>query len=606
QHVAAFRTTLRRLGLRPVAPGPLPPATAWRDACAWERLVETLDALAGVSRALGGRPIELVEFPRLLVAALEPLAIEEPTRRPGAVRALSVLDARGLDFDVVWLLGLDDGTFPAPRAESPLWPDAMKREASRLAAERLRQKLGPRGEGLPLGGVLRTAREASLEDPFLFFLALSMPEHELVVSYPAVNEQGNPTVPSPFLDEIRSAAAVPEERLDPTRLVPDATDACEPGELVARAAHERWSRRPGAPPDRLTSALAEADGALAARAGEIDRRATIEERRTRYFLSPRDGAAKAALADAYVGRLGTDLGRLPERLAAMRWSPHRLEALGACGFKFYARHVLGLDDADEPEAAVDRAERGRLVHDVLARLFTEHERLPADLAAARTLARTLLVARRDAMARAIPAKDPALLDVALGQIAATVDRLVVRIHAEQAACAAAGTAVTYTLEKAVETVLDANGEGPPVLIAGIPDRVEVWRDHGRATRLRVLDYKMSRDTSRYGPLLDPEREMGRTGFQIPVYLLAATAAVADLAPDAIIEGGYHVLLADEPLVEPTGRDVLDLVAERIHALVARARAGRFDVDPAPCDPYCRFRPVCRYQRPPLEDEASGE
>src|SRR5438445_524234 len=82
--------------------------------------------------------------------------------------------ARGLDFDTVHLLGLDDGTFPAPHAENPLWPDAMKRDLNPAAAALLRRKLGARGENLPLAGVLRTAREASLEDPFLFFLALSM------------------------------------------------------------------------------------------------------------------------------------------------------------------------------------------------------------------------------------------------------------------------------------------------------------------------------------------------------------------------------------------------------------------------------------------------
>jgi len=44
------------------------------------------------------------------------------------------------------------------------------------------------------------------------------------------------------------------------------------------------------------------------------------------------------------------------------------------------------------------------------------------------------------------------------------------------------------------------------------------------------------------------------------------------------------------------------VVDRLTALVAGARAGRFDVDPEPCDPYCAFRGVCRYQEPPLAEE----
>src|SRR5207247_2491485 len=272
--------------------------------------------LAGLGRALGMAPLPLGEFLRILLAALEPLQVEDAAERTGSVRALSVLDARGLDFDTVYLLGLDDGTFPAPRGESPLWPDAMKREANRPAAERLRRKLGPRAAGLPLGGLFRTAREASLEDPFLFFLALSMAERELVLSYPEANEQGNPTVPSPFLDEVQATAAgpLPRTALEATALVPPGEECCELAELVGRAS---------VPPE------------------------------------------------------------LAAGLAAMRWTPTRLEALGACGFKFYAREVLGLAPEDDPEAQVGALERGTLAHAVLEALFRAHPRLPADLAAAR-------------------------------------------------------------------------------------------------------------------------------------------------------------------------------------------------------------------------------
>ena len=56
------------------------------------------------------------------------------------------------------------------------------------------------------------------------------------------------------------------------------------------------------------------------------------------------------------------------------------------------------------------------------------------------------------------------------------------------------------------------------------------------------------------------------------------------------------------MIATFSRADLDRVVERIGALVDGARTGRFDVDPDPCDPYCAYRPVCRYQRPPLEEE----
>src|SRR6185503_8031234 len=103
----------------------------------------------------------------------------------------------------------------------------------------------------------------SLEDPFLFFLALSMAEREILLSYPEMNESGNPTVPSPYLDEVRVclSTALPETRLDPTVLVPRAEESCEVAELIGRAALQRWSRGHG--PDRLAPALADARPELA-------------------------------------------------------------------------------------------------------------------------------------------------------------------------------------------------------------------------------------------------------------------------------------------------------------------------------------------------------
>ena len=603
-HVRALRRVLRDLGFRPVPRGALVPATVRRDVRALEGLEEALDQLAGLARTLGMAPIPLAGLLRLLVAVLEPLQVEDPAERTGSVRALSVLDARGLDFDVVYLLGLDDGTFPAPRGESPLWPDAMKREANRAAAERLRRKLGPRAAGLPLGGLFRTAREASLEDPFLFFLALSMAEHEVVLSYPETNEQGNPTVPSPFLDEVQATAAGPLPRTAPdaAALLPPGEECCELAELVGRASLARWPRRTDAPPDRLTSALAAARPDLARRLAAIDRRAALEERRSRYFLCSRGDPRKDALADAFVGRVAVP-PELAARLGAVRWTPTRLEALGACGFKFYAREVLGLVPEDDPEAQVGTLERGTLAHAVLEAFFRAHARLPADLAAARALGRELVAHTRERAARTIVAKDPWLFDVAWRQVAAAVDALIVHEHAEEQAW---GGAPERIVEREVERVLADPRGGPALTLSGTPDRVDLFRDGAAIVRLRVVDYKMSRTATRYAARIDAARELGRTGFQIPVYLLGALGGLDGLADEAALEGGYLVLQAEKmELVREFPRPLLDDMAARITALRARACDGRFDVDPEPCDPYCPYRAVCRYQRPQLEEETAG-
>ena len=107
---------------------------------------------------------------------------------------------------------------------------------------------------------------------------------------------------SPFVDEVAGLVALPRTELDPTALVPPAESCCEVAELVGRAALDRWPRQRDAPADRLTAALVEADPQLAARVAAIDRRAAIEERRSRYFLCARGDPQKDAFADAFVGR----------------------------------------------------------------------------------------------------------------------------------------------------------------------------------------------------------------------------------------------------------------------------------------------------------------
>ncbi|TMA78769.1 MAG: hypothetical protein E6J77_20760 [Deltaproteobacteria bacterium] len=621
-HVRTFRRALGALGLRPVLQDDRALTAARRDVRARVRFEETLTALAALTQSMGRGPVTLDDFVRLLVAALEPQEIEDPLEPAGSVRALSVRDARGLDFDVVYLLGLDAGTFPAPRRESPLLPDGLKRAMNPLAAGLLRRKLGARAAGLPLAGCLRTAREASLEDPFLFFLALSMPERALVLSCPAKDERGNPTVASPFVDEVAAClegGLVPQV-LSSTALVPEAASCCEPAELLARAALDRWApartrspdRSPGRPPDRLPDRLAAAlrsalpDGV--ARMAAIDARAAIEARRSRYFLTPRaEGARKDALADTYVGRLAGELGFLEAHVAAMRWSPTRLERLAACGFKFFAAYVLGLHEEPPPELDVVPIELGKIFHRVLEEFLRAHPRLPADRDAARALGRAFLAQTRTIGAAAIPAKDRAFFDLTWLRLEAGLDELIVREHEAQEKRDREGLTVERRLEQPIEFALPDPAGGPPLTLFGLPDRIEVERRGPVAERLRVLDYKVTRDARRYAAALDPERELGRTAFQLPVYLLATLGrGTAGVSTDTELEGGFLVLLArraQQRLIEPLPRALLEgVVTERIHALRAHARAGRFDVDPDPCDPWCPYRTVCRYQPPPLEDE----
>jgi RecB family exonuclease len=603
-HVHRLQQTLHRLGFRPVGREMLDPEAAARDARAWQRFEELLAGLAGVSRALGSAPIGLEDFlAQVLTAAQLETASQPPVT--GGVYALSVLDARGLDFDVVYLLGLDDGTFPAPRRESAVLPDAVKRALGVAAAPIVRARLGERATGLH-GGLLRTAREASLEDPFLFFLALSMPERELVLSYPAADERGNATVRSPFLDEVEAclAGSLVPTTVDPAALVPEARACCAEAELVARAAADRWrAERPA--PDRLTPALRTRLGGGAARLADIDRRARLEEARTRYFLTPLGSAARDAAADEWVGRVPASPA-LRTRLAALAWSPTRLEALAACGFKFYSARLLGLRERDEAVADVGGRERGTLLHRVLELLLRAMPTWPSDLAEARRRARAAVSGLRDDIEAVLPPKDRAVLDVEWQRVLAVVDELAALEVADEQAAAAAGCTREWWLEWPFEFAIESGDDDAALRVHGKADRVDLWRRGAAVERLRVRDYKTARHPGELRGRLDPpDPGEPRTAYQIALYLDAARRAAPALAVAGTFEGGYWA-----PLAAPRQRaysrlfaaDEMAAVERDLRALVDTARAGRFDVAPRVCDEWCPFRTVCRYQPPPVEDE----
>jgi hypothetical protein len=615
-HVTALADALRAFRLRIRAD-----ARA-RDGAALATLGDLLAELACVCDRLDGeRPVPLAAFVARLLTAADGLQVDVPAWEANRVRALAIADARGLDFDTVFVLGLDDGTFPAARAEDGWLDDRMRAEVNRHAAAVLRDALGPDVGDAPLGRVLRGREELRAEDPFLFYLALSMAEREVVLGYPTHDAAGNPLVRSPYVDEV--LALVPQALATgaPRRsLVPEPDDCRAPAELVDRAVLSAVAGAPGL--------LAAVGRALPPGAGaEIVRRIVVERRRARYFLldAEREAADKEPLADAFVGRLdGSE--RVRTLVGAMPWTSGRLDELAACGFKFLAARVLGLAPNEDEELELSAREEGALVHRLLEELLRRTDVVPADPEQAAGLVRTLLVEARSGLAAELRAIDPALVEIAWRRAAEVLHEFV-RAEAVRARAEGLPARRERRLEWPFRYTLTDHREGAgaarigtlDLTLTGIVDRVELTYDaDGRVTFAEVLDYKLSKRRSEYRARLDPTRGLATTAFQIPVYALALRAAPElRWRDDARIDAGYVLLRADQKHLTVTlDPDVLALDAEtrrvrdtaaspplanRIIALVEGAAAGRFDVAPRVCDPFCDYRLICRYQPPPPEE-----
>lgn len=238
---------------------------------------------------------------------------------PG-VTVASVLDARGLSFRAVAILGLAEGEFPQAEHEMPLL-----READRAA-------LGERG--LPLESRLRG------DEVTIFYEAVTRARERLLLCRPYLADDGQQWEPSSYWRQVSRLLgkpsplnARPEDRL-PREQVASETEWIEQGYDL--------------------SAIASGVAALRARLAAEARGAHEGE-------LPELSPAIAALYPADVS-----------------WSASRLEAYGTCAFYFYVAYLLNLEPRAEPEEGYDVRELGNMYHVILERLYRDAAE-PTDL-----------------------------------------------------------------------------------------------------------------------------------------------------------------------------------------------------------------------------------
>jgi len=123
------------------------------------------------------------------------LSRQQPFTSDGeGVKVLLAHDARGLRAEVVYLLGVSDGAFPAPADSSQL----LANETIRALRERARQQLSIPAGVLPLARFGEAAGPAQAEEARLFYSCLTRAADKLVISC-HLEEDGAIVGPSKFL-----------------------------------------------------------------------------------------------------------------------------------------------------------------------------------------------------------------------------------------------------------------------------------------------------------------------------------------------------------------------------------------------------------------------
>jgi ATP-dependent helicase/nuclease subunit B len=164
------------------------------NAKAWQRFWHELDAWQRLEARLHEEPISLDRFAflhRLAVIAREAGVARTP-RGPGRVRILSAPLARNLSVPRLFIMGLGEWGFPQVSAAEPFFEE-VERQAYRAS-----------------GLQLSTADERLADEMLLFYQLVTRPQQGLVLSYSAVDSNGQELLPSTFLT--RSATALSRKR----------------------------------------------------------------------------------------------------------------------------------------------------------------------------------------------------------------------------------------------------------------------------------------------------------------------------------------------------------------------------------------------------------
>jgi ATP-dependent helicase/DNAse subunit B len=525
------------------------------DARAYDAAGRTLDEIEALA-ALDGPGISRQE----LVAALERTPVRpQAARERGYVSVLDYARARTRELDVVFLLGLEEGSMPRRDRPSPFLDDDARHA---------------------LGGRLERTDPVA-RDRYLFYTACSRAVRQLVLVREAATDDGTPREPSPFWDDVRAL-------FDP--------------DDVARAT----TRRP----------LSSLTWSLDAAPSERERLRAL----ARLAVEDGDAATVLAAANGWTRRLERARSAFdrPTELTSpvvLAWLSERtlfsateLERFADCSSAWLVEKVI---DPKRIDAEPDALLRGQLVHTTLNRFYAS---LPKELGAERVTPDNLegalaLVARclDDALRSGVRFDTTELQELELRQtLLGDLEGFVRDEASSEVAFVPRRLEVSFGSERAAPELQRGLPLGDGLTLSGKIDRIDLDPFSARGI---VQDYKSGAGAH---SARDIDRELR---LQIPLYVLA----LRDLVGLEPLGGVYRALSGkrvtrgmlresaredlpgfakDDYLDEDAFWAQVETARERAATTAQRIRAGDVRHDPRGdgCPTWCDLWPVCRVGR----------
>jgi RecB family exonuclease len=522
-------------------------ARAYRAA---ERALKELGAVAAGGVAVGAEDV---------VGALERTRVPPEAPSTGRVSVLDHERARTRSFDVVFVLGLEEGSFPRRSRPSPLVSDELRDQ---------------------LGGRL-TRPDAVARDRYLFYTTCTRASQRLVLVREAVGDEGTPREPSPFWEDVRA--------------------------LFEDAEVERTTRR--RPLSALTWSLESAPS-------ERERLRAL----VRLAADDVDGASALAAANDWSRRLDR-ARRAFDRTTALRspavvdpfatksvFSATELERFADCSSAWLVERVL---DPKKIDAEPDPMLRGQVLHTTLNRFYAVLPReLDAERVTSENLDAAIVLVHRcldDALESGVRLDLTALQEAELRHtLRADLEGFLRDEAASEVGFVPRRLEVSFGSERAAPELQRGLPLAEDIWLSGKIDRIDIDPFSARGI---VQDYKSGKSAH---SARDIDRELR---LQIPLYILA----LRDLVGVEPLGGVYRALAAPRRtrgMLREEARDDLpgfaredylheDAFWAQVEAARGRAaenaeriRAGDVRHDPRGdgCPAWCDLWPMCRVAR----------
>jgi len=488
-----------------------------------------------------------------VLAALDRAGVRgEGAGAPGRVAVLDLARARTRRFDVVFVLGLEQGALPRrPRIEPFLDDDTRRALEERRDARLVRP-------------------DAASRDRYLFATVCSRPRRRLVLVRQAVGDEGAPREASPFWEAVRDLFDEDDVRRGTYRrplsaLTADLEDAPTERERL-----------------RALAALAAAEpdeAAGLARANGWDRRL---ERAARAFARPTRITHERAL-------------RL---LARDSFSVSELERMASCSAAWFVERYLRPSTIDKQ---IDRMLRGSILHAALQRFYT---RLPSAVPGAERVTETNVEAAVALMHECVADAVETGLRIEAGdldrrELEQGLERDLEQLVRDEAASA------SPLVPRHLEVSFRAFELAPGVAVNGKIDRVDGAPMGAQGI---VIDYKS-------GAASSAAEIRDRDLLQVPLYMLVLRQQLGlepaggvyvpvggGRRPRGMLRAGPDEIpgFSRRDYLEP---DVFDELVETARAtavgLVERIRSGdvRHDPQGGECPHWCDLWRICRKARP---------